>query len=139
MLLESGRVIASMSDSKWELRIEELNVSDRDSVRVGQFVTIPKTGDKKPVRGGFWIDRWEPDHGISKSAYLSLSKHDRAMRELELQFKKWHPSGNYWTNMAREFHAEEHKQWWLKHRPFANKSGWALENDYWRKRLGDNT
>lgn len=51
--------------------------------------------DMVPVPSGLWMDRWEPDHGITMDEYSSLPIEDRAAVEAVLQAKLQYAETQY--------------------------------------------
>jgi hypothetical protein len=64
-------------------------VKGNDPARMGEIqITDPK-GQR--ARSGFWMDYWEPMHGVSKDAYLKLPVNERAALEAMVQGTQYAP------------------------------------------------
>ena len=50
-----------------------------------------KIGSPIIVPAGYWMDWWEPEHGITEEEYKKLSMRERAKLEAQLQLEKYTP------------------------------------------------
>ncbi len=124
------RIIAQETDGKYTISIVDYPTN-------GEGLQIVQRNDimDKPIPGGYWMDWWEPDHGVTEKQYNKMLESERASLECKLQLEKW-TDGQFALDFADFYHPEEYDKWfWEGGGAEERMFGIDKSNEYWKQRL----
>lgn len=88
LLKNPEKIVAASAHYGWVhvfIVVPEVTSPELEIGRAGIIFT--QTEAEPPVPGGYWMDFWEEDHGITKDEYKALPRNERAELEAKLQLQ----------------------------------------------------